>query len=422
MERPNEDLDGALPCTRRGFLSGTGRAALAAALAAPAGSVHRPASGLAPPGPVGPQGPGAVLGKDGLRILNDRPINAETPAHLLDDDVTPAPRLFVRNNGHPPPADAIDPATWELEIAGEAVLRPAKFRLAELKARFEPVTLRLLIECAGNGRAEFDPPAAGNPWTTGAVGCPEWTGVRLRDLLEHCGLAPNAVYVGYEGADLHLSGAPGKLPISRGVPMRKALEAETLLAFAMNGADIPWLHGHPLRLVCGGWPASTSGKWLRRLLVRDRVHDGEKMGGSSYRVPKHPVQPGSAVPDEDMVIIESMPVKSLLTFPRSGIVHPFGAPLAVRGQAWAGDLAVAEVWTSIDHGGTWQRARLDPPPNRLAWQRWRAELEFPAPGYYEVWARAVDTEGRSQPMLVPGWNPKGYLNNACHRIAVQVQA
>ena len=162
-----------------------------------------------------------------------------------------------------------------------------------------------------------------------------------------------------------------------------------------------------------------SGKWLKKIVVRDRVHDGPKMTGTSYRVPCEPVAPGSVVPDEDMCIIESMPVKSLITFPESGIQHPLGDELTVRGHAWAGDLAVRKVEISIDFGATWLKAKLRTPVNRLAWQHWHATLEFPQPGYFEVWAQATDDAGRSQPMVLPGWNPKGYLNNACHRIAVQ---
>jgi len=171
--------------------------------------------------------------------------------------------------------------------------------------------------------------------------------------------------------------------------------------------------------VIGGWPGSVSGKWLTRILIRDRVHDGTKMGGKSYRVPCRPVAPGADVPDEDMCIIESMPVKSLITHPRSGIEHPGGQRLEVRGHAWAGDLHVAQMEVSIDFGATWQRAELTLPANRLAWQHWRAEVTFPQPGYYEIWARARDSRGERQPMVLPGWNPRGYLNNACHRIAVQ---
>jgi DMSO/TMAO reductase YedYZ molybdopterin-dependent catalytic subunit len=163
-----------------------------------------------------------------------------------------------------------------------------------------------------------------------------------------------------------------------------------------------------------------SGKWLKKIVVRDRVHDGPKMTGTSYRVPCNPVAPGSEVPDEDMCIIESMPVKSLITYPKSGIEHELAGKLSLRGHAWAGDLAVSRVDVSIDFGATWQKTRLESPANRLAWQHWKTDVRFPKAGYYEVWVRATDKSGRTQPMVLPGWNPKGYLNNACHRIAVQV--
>lgn len=390
---------------------------MAAALGGPLIIANRLPEGVQPIG-LDPQEPVELPGKSGLRVLNERPINAETPAHLLDDDVTPENRLFVRNNGHPPMLDGIEASTWTLEIAGEACTKPRTFSLAELREKFEEHTYQLTIECAGNGRAEFSPPATGNLWTTGAVGCPQWTGVRLRDVLQACGIHNNAVYIGYYGADRHLSGDESKHPISRGVPMHKALEDETLVAYQLNGKDLPWLNGYPLRLVCGGWPASTSGKWLRKIVIRDRVHDGEKMLGTAYRMPKNPVAPGSKVPDEDMRIIEAMPVKSLVTFPKSGVVLPTNKPQQVRGHAWVGDGSIAEVSISIDFGATWQKAQLSPAPNRFAWQRWRTEITLPKEGYYEVWARATDDHGRSQPMVVPGWNPKGYLNNACHRIAV----
>ncbi len=144
------------------------------------------------------------------------------------------------------------------------------------------------------------------------------------------------------------------------------------------------------------------------------------MTGTSYRVPCAPVAPGSTVPEEEMCIIESMPVKSLITYPKSGVEHSVGKPFALRGHAWAGDHAVDKVHVSIDFGATWKKADLRSPVNRFAWQRFSAEIEFAQRGYYEVWARATDENGAAQPMVLPGWNPKGYLNNACHRIAVQV--
>lgn len=406
------------PITRRGFLKKSGLLAMTTILGASIPFADNMPGGLIPAALAQGDDDFEIPGKDGLIVLNDRPVNAETPPHLLDDDITPANRLFVRNNGLPP--DNIEPSTWSLEIAGESCENPTTFSLENLKQNFEHHTYQLQLECGGNGRKEFNPPAKGNQWSIGAIGCPQWTGVRLKDILEDCGIKEDAVYIGYYGADTHLSGDPDKEPISRGVPMSKALEDETLIAWAMNGEDIPYHNGYPLRLICGGWPGSTSGKWLNRIVIRNKVHDGNKMGGQSYRVPSNTVAPGTKVPDEDMRIIESMPVKSLITFPKSGIIHELGKLLTMRGHAWAGDFEVSELYVSNDFGATWNQADLNTPVNRLAWQRWQATVEFPQTGYYEVWARAVDSQGHSQPMLLPGWNPKGYLNNACHRVAIQV--
>ncbi|MFK7888824.1 MAG: sulfite oxidase [Gammaproteobacteria bacterium] len=406
------------PMTRRGFLRNAGLAAMAAAVGAHIPYARFMPGGLIPAALAQSASDFEIPGKDGLVILNDRPLNAETPPHLLDDEITPNRRMFVRNNGIVPDHADLDANSWTLSIAGESAQRIVQLTLGEIKKRFKHHTYALQLECGGNGRHEFVPGASGNQWTVGAVGCPLWTGVRLRDVLEHVGIKDDAIYLAYVGADKHLSGDPKKLPISRGVPMSKALEDETLLAWAMNGEALPALHGYPLRLVAGGWPGSVSGKWISKLLIRDRIHDGPKMGGKSYRVPCENVAPGSDVPDDKMCIIESMPVKSLITYPQSGIEHQMKKSLEVRGHAYAGDLAVSTVHTSIDFGATWQQAQVRAPRNRLAWQSWRTELSFDEPGYYEIWARATDTQGRAQPMVVPGWNPKGYLNNACHRIAV----
>lgn len=404
--------------SRRGFLKGSGLAALGAALGSTLPFARSFPGGLIPAALADSAAPFVIAGKHGdLVVLNDRPLNAETPAYLLDDDVTPADRIFVRNNGVPP--KEVSAAGWSLTVDGESVSGPLTLTVDELKKRFKAHTYRLVLECGGNGRSEFWPAAKGNQWTTGAVGCAEWTGARLKDVLEAAGVKKDAVYVGYYGADVHLSGDPNKVVISRGVPIQKAMQDETLIAWAMNGADIPAPHGAPLRLVAGGWPASVSGKWLKRIAVRDKVHDGEKMLGQAYRVPCKPARPGAHLSDDEMCIIESMPVKSLVTFPRSGLEHPAQKPLEVRGHAWAGELDVKEVHLSLDFGQTWTKARVERPHNRLAWQRFSGNVSFPTTGYYEVWARAVDSRGTSQPMVVPGWNPKGYLNNACHRVAIQ---
>ena len=360
-----------------------------------------------------------IPGKQGLRVLNNRPLNAETPATLLDDELTPNHRHFVRNNGLlPERARTQDLGGWTLRIDGE-VHRNLNLTFDDIR-QLPKHEAALVIECGGNGRAGYHPPASGNQWTLGAVGCSLYQGTRLSDVLKLAGIKSSAVYIAYYGEDIHLSRDPKKSPISRGFPIEKALNEHTMLAWSMNGEPLPAHHGFPLRLVCPGWPGSTSGKWLTRIWVRDRVHDGAKMTGSSYRIPRHPVAPGTEVPEEDLEIIEEMPVKSIITNPGSGINHPLSDPLAIRGHAWSGAGDATSMHVSYDFGASWKLADLDRPRNRYAWQRWRISLRFPEPGYYEIWARAKDERGAMQPMVVPGWNPKGYLNNAMHRIAVKI--
>ncbi|SEJ41233.1 DMSO/TMAO reductase YedYZ, molybdopterin-dependent catalytic subunit [Cyclobacterium xiamenense] len=405
------------PFNRRKFIKNAGLGSLAAWIGME--SVYPIPDGYLPLALSQNQDPQKLFGKHKeMRVLNDQPWNIEAQAHLLDEAITPAEKMFVRNNGIIP--EEVDPATWTLTIDGESVSQQKTFSLQELKTQFPTHTYQLVLECGGNGRSEYYPPAEGNQWTVGAVSCAEWTGVRLRDVLQEVGIKDNAVYIGYYGKDSHLSRDPNKNPISRGIPLAKAMEDQTLLAFAMNGVDIPIAHGHPLRLIASGYPASVSGKWIHRLAVRDKVHDGEKMAAPSYSVPCEPVQPGAEVSKENMCIIENMPVKSLITYPKSGAMLRPEQQLAVRGHAWAGANQIRSVDYSIDFGATWQPCLLQDPVNPFAWQHFDANISFPKKGYYEVWAKATDSQGISQPMLTPGWNPKGYLNNACHRIAIKI--
>ncbi|MEH6648708.1 MAG: sulfite oxidase [Motiliproteus sp.] len=401
---------------RRGFLQGAGLASMAALLGVSVIPYNRNMPlGLIPAAMADDSGPFTIVGKEGLTILNDRPVNAETPAHLLDDAVTPTNRHFVRNNGIPP-VD-IDVDSWQLTIDG-LVDKPITLSIKELKEKFEVVTRNVVVECGGNGRASFEPPARGNQWTYGAVACAEWTGVRLADVLKAAGIKPGAVYTAHHSADKHLSGKEGKAAISRGVPIEKAMDPNNLIAFAMNGEEIHPMNGAPLRLIVPGWPGSCSQKWLQRITIRDQVHDGAKMTGKAYRVPNHPVAAGEKVDKEDFVIIERMPVKSLITHPANG-VDVSGKSLEIRGNAWSGEREVTSVEISIDFGASWIKAELGAQPNFGAWQRFKAEVTFPLAGYYEVWAKATDDQGISQPFGI-AWNPKGYLNNSMHRVAVKV--
>ena len=396
---------------RRGFLRGAGLATVAAMVGAAIPFHRNMPAGLIPAAFADEN---VLVGKDGLTLLNDRPVNAETPPHLLDDAITPTARHFIRNNGIPPAETDAD--AWTLTVDG-LVGRPMTCSIADLRSKFEVVTMALTIECGGNGRAFFDPPAEGSQWTWGAVACSRWTGVRLKDVLAAVDVPSGAVYTAHFSADAHLSGEPGKLPISRGVPIAKAMTGNVLIAFAQNDAPIHPMNGAPLRLVVPGWPGSCSQKWLTRISLRDVVHDGPKMTGTSYRVPRYKVEPGEKVDKKDFRIIERMPVKSLITNPANGAAG--GRAVEVRGHAWSGDRTVAAVDVSHDFGATWMRAELDAPVDDGAWQNFRANVELPGAGYYEIWARATDSEGVMQPHAID-WNPRGYLNNTMHRVALRV--
>ncbi|MDJ0950294.1 MAG: sulfite oxidase [Alphaproteobacteria bacterium] len=399
-------------CERRNVLRFMGRPALERLIGADIPLYRRAPAGWVP---VSLLTLDAIDLPDGLMIRSQRPFVAEAPPHLLDDEVTPTYRHFIRNNGVPP----VDmrPEAWRLSVDG-LVETPLTLSVADLAERFEVVTERLVMECAGNGRAFLDPPTAGAQWAYGGVACCEWTGVRLADLLRAAGPRSHAAFAAVEGADGRLPGE-GRGPAFAGVvPMAKALDPHTLIAFAQNGAKILPQNGAPLRLIVPGWPGAYSQKWLTAVSLVERRPGGRFMDGPNYRMPRYDVAPGSFVPDEDMEVIESMPVKSLITAPASGH-RTAERTVDVRGHAWAGDDTVAAVSLSFDYGQRWHRAELAPPPNAYAWQRWQAEITLPGRGHYEIWARATDDQGRSQP-LAPKWNPGGYLVNAVHRIGVTV--
>ena len=358
-----------------------------------------------------------ALPKPDMIVHSENPFNAEFPPHLLHDIVTPTSRHFVRNNRDiPERAKRKDLQGWKLTVDG-AVGRNLELSMDDL-LRFPQVSLKVVLECAGNGRSLFEPKVGGTPWIRGAVGCSEWTGVRLRDVLNHAGLKSHAVYLGNYGEDVPVD--PGEA-FSRGIPLEKAMDEHTLIALKMNGADLPAAHGFPARLIVPGWIGSSMQKWLNRIWVRDRVHDSEKMSGYSYRVPSYPVSPGSKPAKRDMVIATSWIVKSLIAAPRSGAEIKSETPVTVGGHAWAGEDEVTKVEVSKDYGVRWQEAQLTPPANRYAWYNWETELALENRGYYQLWARAFDDKGNAQPFHQP-WNPKGYLGNVIHRVPVVVDS
>jgi DMSO/TMAO reductase YedYZ molybdopterin-dependent catalytic subunit len=176
-----------------------------------------------------------------------------------------------------------------------------------------------------------------------------------------------------------------------------------------------------VRLLIPGWPGSASHKWLNRIELRDVEHDGPGMTGTSYRVAIRPMVPGSDADDSNFRILESMPVRSIITAPANGTTLAAGTrSLPLRGAAWNGDHGVAAVHVSTDFGATWQEASLADPRNRYDWRRWTAEVALPEDGYYEIWSRATDETGAMQPHIAGNWNPSGYGGNPMHRVAVLI--
>ena len=409
-----------VPNSKRNFLAKVGKGALLASLGMFGAGCEAVNRGLLDRGliPIVLEDlQAAGLPKPDMLVHSDNPFNGEFPPHLLNDDVTPTTRHFVRNNSNiPERAIKNDLQGWKLVIDGE-VHKELTLSMDDLE-RFPQVTMDVVLECAGNGRSLFAPEVSGTPWRRGAVACSEWTSVRLRDVLQAVGIKPSAVYIGNYGEDIPTDGSE---PFSRGIPLEKAMDEHTLIAFKMNGEVLPAAHGFPARLIVPGWIGSSMQKWLNRIWVRDQVHDSEKMSGYSYRIPAYPTEPGHKPPVEDMRIATLLRVKSLITLPKPNQEFSTSIPIKARGHAWTGENRIDKVVVSTDFGIQWQETRLIPPSNRYAWSHWETELTFEKRGYYEIWARAYDDTGDAQLFNQP-WNPKGYLGNVIHRVPVSIIA
>ncbi len=345
-----------------------------------------------------------------LIVRSPNPLDLETPVHLLDSWITPNELFFVRCHLYTP---EVDPAAWRLRVEGE-VERPLTLALHDLK-RFEPVTEVVTLECAGSGRAFYQPRVAGVQWGKGAVGTARWTGLRLADLLRKAGLKTAGRHVIFDGADQPMGSVPDFV---RSVPIEKCLHPATLLAYEMNGEPLPLQHGFPLRGIVPGWEGAASVKWLTRLSVQEREADGFFMA-TAYRYPSRPVAPGEAVDAADMQVLTSLEVKSILSAPREGAWFAPGAPVEIRGAAWAGEAEVARVEVSTDLGRTWQAAELGSDRAPFAWRRFHYAWKAPGRGSYVLLSRATDAQGRAQP-IAPQWNPSGYLWNVVDQVRIQV--
>jgi sulfite oxidase len=269
------------------------------------------------------------------------------------------------------------------------------------------------LECAGNGRAFFEPPVAGVQWEKGAVGTARWTGVPLADLLRSAGVKPTARYVWLDGGDTGVGRAPDFV---RSVPMAKAMHDDTLLAFEMNGEALPAPHGFPLRAIVPGWEGAYSVKWLTHIRVSNEDHPGAFVQ-AGYRYPRQPVAPGTLVSAAETVPLTDLAVKSLITSPAPDV--SVGAAVSIGGFAWSGETEIQRVDVSTDNGRTWEPARLGRDRAAYAWRQFEYAWRPAGPGSHVLMSRATDARGRTQPVIAD-WNPAGYLWNAIDRVRVNV--
>jgi DMSO/TMAO reductase YedYZ molybdopterin-dependent catalytic subunit len=342
-----------------------------------------------------------------------RPFNAETPVREFTSWLTPNERFFVRSHFGPPAPEAVQTDTWRLAVKG-LVKEGLSLSLKELQ-QFEAVTMTAVLQCSGNGRAHHRPKAPGVQWERGAVGNAQWTGVRLRDLLQRAEVKLQGLHVQLQGADRP---AVATVPLfTRSIPLAKALHPDTLLAYEMNGRPLPLLHGAPLRVITPGWMGQSCTKWLTEITVRADESPGYYMQ-QAYRIPETSIQHGSGLPGTAMVPVEHMVVKSLIAAPAEGDRVRKG-PVTIQGVAWAGEAPVAKVEVSCDDGRTWEQARFIGEEQPYAWRQWQYVWNARAAGPTVILCRATDAQGEQQPATSP-WNPSGFLWNGWDRRIVTV--
>ncbi|HTP54847.1 MAG TPA: molybdopterin-dependent oxidoreductase [Thermoplasmata archaeon] len=331
--------------------------------------------------------------------------NVETTEAGIDTDRTRAADLFVRAH-YPPPADREE--AWSVALAGD-VDRPRTWSLAELDALPQRSVVATL-ECAGNSRSRFRSIAAGEiAWGDAAVGCAEWTGVPLTELLRLARPDARAPYLWFLGADQ--GDDPGAPRFERGLSVLPGGPAsETILASRLNGEPLPREHGGPIRLVVPGWYGMAWVKWLVSIQVHPRPFEGWFQNARYVYRPADGDGAG-ALP------VERLRVKSIVARPRVGEVVRHGEPCIVRGKAWSDGEAIRSV--EVDTGSGWKPARLLPGPGRFAWSHWEYPWVPETTGPHRIRCRAADAAGGSQPEA-PTPNPFQYGCNSIHEIEVAV--
>ena len=347
-----------------------------------------------------------AFSREEVRLANR---NCGTLLEALRHDLTPIGLHYLLVHFDVPYVPSAD--GWMLEVGG-LVERPMRLTLEDLQ-RSAQRTLRVTLECAGNGRAMLSPRAPTQPWHHAAVSTAEWTGTPLKALLERAGLSARARDVVFYGRDRGFD-AGIEHNYGRSLSPEQALGDDVLVAWAMNGAPLPPQHGFPLRLVVPGWYGMASVKWLDRIEAIDRPFAGfQQADNYLYRTS----------PDDPGVPVTAMRVKSLLVPPgipdwysRRRLVER--GKVALFGRAWSGGgVPVAKVEVAV--AGRWREATLGPASDRYAWQGWHLQWDA-TPGEHELMCRATDAAGETQP-IEPRFDRGGFGNNAVHRVEVTVR-
>jgi DMSO/TMAO reductase YedYZ molybdopterin-dependent catalytic subunit len=349
--------------------------------------------------------------KVGMNVLSRRPEDLEMPLTGFADYITPIEHFFVRTHVYVPTVNIND---WRLTVDGD-VGTPLNLTMDDLK-KLPSSELVCVVECAGNGRSFADPQVPGLQWSNGSVGNGRWRGVRLGDVLKRAGIKDSGKEVVFNGADVPIGNMQD---FRRSITVKKALDANTLLAYEMNGVTLPVKHGFPLRVVAPGWASDSWVKWLTNITVMDKEFDGFWMK-SAYRKPDHPIAPGSAMPPEKMVPVTSLRVKSVIASPVDGTTARLGDTVTLKGVAWSGDKGpITQVDVSIDGGRTWKASELGVDKSQFGWRQWTYSFRPDRENYYNVMARATDSTGDKQPFSQE-WNPSGYGWNVVPRIGINV--
>src|SRR4051812_47672875 len=328
--------------------------------------------------------------RDGRIVRSESPLNLETPFSMVDSFITPTKSFYVRTHF---PIPTINRDAWWLYVEGE-VEKPFAINYEQL-ITLQSLTAPVTLECAGNNRNFLEPKVKGVQWHLGAVGNAEWTGVPLSALLDRATLKPNASEVVLEGADSGVledpKSPPGELKFARSIPLEKA-RRDVLLAYKMNGEDLPAEHGFPLRAIVPGWYAMASVKWLQRIIVTDRPFNGYYQT-FDYAYWKRGEDGAELTPRSEMQI------KAEIAQPAEGETMPANTSARVSGAAWTCDAEITKVELSTDGGVTWKHAKLLGTSNSNAWRLWESNWQTPSEsGKQTLIARASDSLGRTQPL------------------------